>query len=169
MKTLIKNVHILSMDEHFSEVEDGFVLIEDDLITEMGPVSELVSVTIQADKVIDGKKGLLIPGLINTHTHAGMIPFRSLGDDVPDRLRRFLFPLEQHMTKELVRASSDYAIAEMLLSGVTTFCDMYYFEDEVAKSCKEMGIRALWVKRSLICRLVTVQNHLAAMSIAKLF
>ncbi|MGX7265149.1 amidohydrolase [Enterococcus crotali] len=143
MKTLIKNVHILSMDEHFSEVEDGFVLIEDDLITEMGPVSELVSVTIQADKVIDGKKGLLIPGLINTHTHAGMIPFRSLGDDVPDRLRRFLFPLEQHMTKELVRASSDYAIAEMLLSGVTTFCDMYYFEDEVAKSCKEMGIRAL--------------------------
>ncbi|WP_430602485.1 hypothetical protein IGJ02_002901 [Enterococcus sp. DIV0724b] len=143
MKTLIKNVHILSMDDYFSEVKDGFVMIEDDLITKIGHVSELVSVTSPADNVIDGKSGLLIPGLINTHTHAGMIPFRSLGDDVPDRLRRFLFPLEQHMTKELVRASTDYAIAEMLLSGVTAFCDMYYFEDEVAKSCKEMGIRAL--------------------------
>lgn len=143
MKTLIKNVHILSMDEQFSEVKNGFVLIEGETIAKIGSVFELDSVTIQADQVIDGKNGLLIPGLINTHTHAGMIPFRSLGDDVPDRLRRFLFPLEQHMTKELVRASSNYAIAEMLLSGVTTFCDMYYFEDEVAKSCKEMGIRAL--------------------------
>lgn len=143
MKTLIKNVHVLSMDEQFSEVKDGYVLIEDEIIAKIGAVSELVSFTIHADKVIDGKNGLLIPGLINTHTHAGMIPFRSLGDDVPDRLRRFLFPLEQHMTKELVRASSDYAIAEMLLSGVTMFCDMYYFEDEVAKSCKQMGIRAL--------------------------
>ena len=143
MKTLIKNVHVLSMDQHFSEVKDGFVLIENDVINKIGHISELTSQTIDADTIIDGKNGLLIPGLINTHTHAGMIPFRSLGDDVPDRLRRFLFPLEQHMTKELVHASSDYAIAEMLLSGVTSFCDMYYFEDEVAKSSKKMGIRVL--------------------------
>ncbi|OJG25905.1 chlorohydrolase [Enterococcus caccae] len=131
------------MDEQFSEVKDGFVLIEGERITKIGSSSELASLAIRGDKEIDGKNGLLIPGLINTHTHAGMVPFRSLGDDVPDRLRRFLFPLEQHMTKELVRASSDYAIAEMLMSGVTMFCDMYYFEDEVAKSCKEMRIRAL--------------------------
>ncbi|MBO0446110.1 amidohydrolase [Enterococcus ureilyticus] len=143
MKTLIKNVHLLSMDKQFSEIKKGYVLIEDHLIAKIGSVSELDSVTISADKVIDGRNGILIPGMVNTHTHAGMIPFRSLGDDVPDRLRRFLFPLEQFMTKELVKASSDYAIAEMLLSGVTSFCDMYYFEDEVAKSCKEMGIRAL--------------------------
>lgn len=131
------------MDKQFSEIKKGYVLIEDHLIAKIGSVSELDSVTISADKVIDGRNGILIPGMVNTHTHAGMIPFRSLGDDVPDRLRRFLFPLEQFMTKELVKASSDYAIAEMLLSGVTSFCDMYYFEDEVAKSCKEMGIRAL--------------------------
>lgn len=143
MKTLIKDVHILSMDHDFSEVKNGFVLIEEERITKIGSRSELDSITIQVDQVIDGKNGLLIPGLINTHTHAGMIPFRSLGDDVPDRLRRFLFPLEQHMTKKLVRASSNYAIAEMLLSGVTTFCDMYYFENEVAESCKKMEIRAL--------------------------
>ena len=143
MKTLIRNVHILSMDENYSEIKDGYLVIEEECITKIGSVSELNSLTLDVDKVIEGKNGLLIPGMINTHTHAGMIPFRSLGDDVPDRLRRFLFPLEQYMTKELVKASSNYAIAEMLLSGVTSFCDMYYFEDEVAKSCKKMGIRAL--------------------------
>lgn len=143
MKTLIRNVHILSMDENYSEIKDGYLVIEEELITKIGSVSELNSLTLHVDKVIEGKNGLLIPGMINTHTHAGMIPFRSLGDDVPDRLRRFLFPLEQYMTKELVKASSNYAIAEMLLSGVTSFCDMYYFEDEVAKSCKKLGIRAL--------------------------
>lgn len=143
MKTLIKHVHVLTMDKEFTEIKDGFVLIDEEKITQIGHTFELDSMEILADKIVDGKNGLLIPGMINTHTHAGMIPFRSLGDDVPDRLRRFLFPLEQFMTKELVKASSKYAIAEMLLSGVTTFCDMYYFENEVAESCKEMGMRAL--------------------------
>jgi cytosine/adenosine deaminase-related metal-dependent hydrolase len=72
-----------------------------------------------------------------------MVPFRSLGDDVPDRLRRFLFPLEQVMTKELAQASAEYAVAEMLLSGVTSFCDMYYFEDAIAESVEKMGARAI--------------------------
>jgi cytosine/adenosine deaminase-related metal-dependent hydrolase len=66
-----------------------------------------------------------------------------LGDDVPDRLRRFLFPLEAFMTKELVAASSAYAISEMLLSGVTGFCDMYYFEEQVAETCDRFGVRAI--------------------------
>lgn len=143
MRTLVKNVHVLTMDRVFTEFQDGFVLIEDETIVNIGPTAEIETLSGEIDQVIDGEKGLLIPGMINTHTHTGMIPFRSLGDDVPDRLRRFLFPLEQFMTKELVKASSKYAISEMLLSGVTTFCDMYYFEEEVAQSCKEMGIRAL--------------------------
>lgn len=143
MKILIKHVHILTMDEAFTEIKDGFVVIEENRIAQIGDGCELDRAIDLADQIIDGKNGLLMPGMINTHTHAGMIPFRSLGDDVPDRLRRFLFPLEKFMTKALVKASSKYAIAEMLLSGVTTFCDMYYFEDEVAESCKEMGMRAL--------------------------
>ena len=142
MRTLIKNVHVLTMDEHFSEWKHGYVLIDGEAIIALGDEATLDQ-AISVDQVIDGKRGILMPGMINTHTHAGMIPFRSLGDDVPDRLRRFLFPLEQFMTKELVRHSTDYAIAEMLLSGVTSFCDMYYFEDEVAQSVEEMGVRAL--------------------------
>lgn len=143
MRTLIKNVHVLTMDDEFNEIKNGFVLIDEEAIAKIGSIGEIEKISGTIDRVVDGKKGLLIPGMVNTHTHTGMIPFRSLGDDVPDRLRRFLFPLEQFMTKDLVKASSKYAISEMLLSGVTSFCDMYYFEEEVAQSCKEMGIRAL--------------------------
>lgn len=97
-----------------------------------------------ADEVIDACGGILIPGLINTHCHVPMIPFRSLGDDCPDRLRRFLFPLENEaMTRELVYLASRYGICEMLLAGVTTFVDMYYFEEEAARACEELEIRGV--------------------------
>lgn len=139
MKTLIKNVHVLTMDELETEYKSGYVLLENEEIIGVGEMAEVP----EADKVIDGQQGILLPGFVNTHTHCGMIPFRSLGDDVPDRLRRFLFPLEAFMTKELVKASSKYAMAEMLLSGVTSFCDMYYFEDEVAQACEEMKLRGV--------------------------
>lgn len=138
MKQLIKNVHLLTMDTKMTEIKQAYVLIEDQIIAQIGEMTEALP---EADVVIDGQGGILMPGMINTHTHAGMIPFRSLGDDVPDRLRRFLFPLEQFMTPELVKASTKYAIAEMLLAGVTTFCDMYYFEEEVAEAAAEMGMR----------------------------
>ncbi|MBL1227602.1 amidohydrolase [Enterococcus sp. BWR-S5] len=140
MRTLIKNVHVLTMDDQMTEYKNGFVLIEGEAITEIG---EWQMQELAADEVVDGQGGLLLPGFINTHTHTGMIPFRSLGDDVPDRLRRFLFPLEEYMTEELVAASSAYAISEMLLSGVTGFCDMYYFEEQVAEACDRFGVRAI--------------------------
>lgn len=138
MKQLIKNVHLLTMDTEMTEIPQAFVLIENDQIAAYGEMQEELP---EAEIIIDGQGGILMPGMINTHTHAGMIPFRSLGDDVPDRLRRFLFPLEQFMTPELVKTSSKYAMAEMLLAGVTTFCDMYYFEEEVAEAAVEMQMR----------------------------
>ena len=97
----------------------------------------------KADKWIDAKGGILLPGFINAHTHCGMIPFRSLGDDCPDRLRRFLFPLEKEVVDEtLIELSTAYAIAEMQLAGITTMCDMYYFENVVADVAKNMNMRA---------------------------
>ncbi|MGK0550906.1 amidohydrolase [Enterococcus faecalis] len=143
MKQLIKNIYLLTMDDSDTTYKNGYLLIEDQQIAALGPLGTLPAHLFGADEIVDGHGGLLLPGFVNTHTHIGMIPFRSLGDDVPDRLRRFLFPLEQHMTKSLVAASSRYAIGELLLSGVTSFCDMYYFEDVVAQCCQEMGVRAL--------------------------
>ena len=125
------------MNEHFDVIEDGQMLIDDENIIEIGKTC-----VQKYDQCIDGHHGILLPGMINIHTHLGMIPFRGLGDDCPDRLRRFLFPLEsKYMTADLVYHSSKYAMAEMLLSGITTFMDMYYFEDEVAKAADEMKMR----------------------------
>ena len=119
------------------------MVIEDDTILEVGTY-KLEDRYKNADVVIDGEEGILIPGMVNCHTHASMIPFRSLADDCKDRLKRYLFPLEKKMvSKELVYEGAKYAICEMLLGGVTTFCDMYYFEDEVAKAAKELNIRGV--------------------------
>ena len=142
MQTLLINLHILTMDEKFTEYNPGYILLKNNLIQEVGPMSEVPS----QSKVhtLDGKGAIAIPGMVNTHTHIGMIPFRSLGDDTPDRLTRFLFPLENAcMTKELAYHSGKYAIAEMQLAGITTFFDMYYFEDELAEATDEMGSRAI--------------------------
>lgn len=138
MKTLIKNVTILTMDDADRVLRDGWILIDGEKIADLG---ERVS-DIMADEVIDGRGGILLPGFVNTHCHVSMVPFRSMGDDCPDRLRRFLFPLElEAMTPELVYWGALYGIAEMFLSGTTTFLDMYYFEDRVAEACEQAGIR----------------------------
>lgn len=138
----IKNVNIITMDSEKRIIENGVLIIENNLIKDLG--SEELLTKYNDSEVIDGNGGILMPGMINSHTHSSMIVFRSLADDVPDRLNRFLFPLEKKLVdKTLVYHGAKYGVAEMLLSGVTTFADMYFFEDEVAKAAKEMGIRAV--------------------------
>ena len=138
MRTVLENVTVLTMDHRRTVYSPGYVLVEDENIAEAGAGTYPGS----ADLRIDGRGGILMPGMVNTHSHISMIPFRTMGDDCPDRLRRFLFPLEnQAMTRKLVYEAARYAICEMLLAGVTTCVDMYYFEDEVAKACEELGIR----------------------------
>lgn len=139
---LIKNVTIITMDSEKRIIEDGVVVVAGKEIIDIGD-STLVN-KYKDFEVIDGNKGILMPGMINTHTHVSMVPFRSLGDDCPDRLKRFIFPLENKLVdKNLVYIGAQYAICEMLLSGVTTFCDMYYFENEVAKAVNGLGIRGV--------------------------
>ncbi|MBQ9010937.1 MAG: amidohydrolase [Clostridia bacterium] len=139
MKTLLKNAWILTMDDRYTEKKDGWVLVENGRITDLG---EGIAPT-DAEEVVDCGGGLLLPGFVNTHCHASMIPFRTMGDDCPDRLRRFLFPLEQEAwTESLSRLGARYAAGEMLLSGITTVADMYYYEDQVAEAFVEMGIRS---------------------------
>lgn len=141
MKIAIKNANIITMDKYMTHIENGYVIIKDDKIAMIGDMKDYENI---AEDEIDAHGGILMPGMINTHTHISMIPFRSLGDDCKDRLRRFLFPLEiEFMTKELVYKSAKYAICELLLNGVTTIMDMYYFEDEVARAADELGIRGV--------------------------
>lgn len=141
MKIGYRNAWILTMDNRMTEYSNGYLIFDNDIIQEIGSMINYIA--DKADKWIDAKGGILLPGFINTHTHCGMIPFRSLGDDCPDRLRRFLFPLEKEVVDEtLIELSTAYAIAEMQLAGITTMCDMYYFENVVADVAKNMNMRA---------------------------
>ncbi len=137
MITRIENVTVVTMDKNFNLYENSSVTIDGENIIALNDVS------IKADKIIDGKNGILIPGMVNTHAHLSMMPFRSLGDDYPDRLRRFLFPLEARaMTEKLVGLSAEYAACELMLGGVTQVFDMYFFEDRVAQAMVKMNMRA---------------------------
>lgn len=138
MKTLFENAVVLTMDDDMRLISNGYVLTEGKNIAEVGEGTY----GGEADERIDAHGGILLPGFVNTHCHASMVPFRTMGDDCPDRLRRFLFPLENEaMTRELTYRGAVFGIGEMLLAGTTTFVDMYYFEDEVARACVETGMR----------------------------
>ena len=138
MAILFQNAWILTMDDDFRAIKGGWLLVEGRDIVDLGE-GEYYG---DCDERIDCRGGILLPGFVNTHCHASMIPFRTMGDDCKDRLRRFLFPLENEaMTPQLVYLGAKYGIAESMLSGTTTFVDMYYFEDEVARACLQTGMR----------------------------
>ena len=96
--------------------------------------------------MLDRPDAILMPGLINTHTHAAMSLFRGIADDVKlqDWLKKFIFPAEaKNVTPDFVLWGTRLACLEMMLSGTTTFVDMYYFEDRVAQATKEAGMRGV--------------------------
>ncbi|MGC6175971.1 amidohydrolase [Lacrimispora sp. 38-1] len=145
MRTVIVNAIVVTMNQKGEIYNPGFVMFEDDVIIMAGKMKDLDETAGSSDvKFVDARNGILMPGMINLHTHMGMIPFRGLGDDCRDRLRVFLIPMEQKsMDEELVYLSTRYAAGEMLLAGVTTVMDMYYYEEEAAKAMDEMGLRAI--------------------------
>ena len=145
VRTVIVNAIVVTMNQKGEIYNPGFVMFEDDVIIMAGKMKDLDETAGSSDvKFVDARNGILMPGMINLHTHMGMIPFRGLGDDCRDRLRVFLIPMEQKsMDEELVYLSTRYAAGEMLLAGVTTVMDMYYYEEEAAKAMDEMGLRAI--------------------------
>ncbi len=145
---IIKNSYILTMDKSMSEFENSSLVIKDDKIVAIG-TNEEIEEQYNAPKVIDGSNKLVMPGLINTHTHTAMTMFRGYADDIhlQEWLYDHIFPIEQEfVTAENVTLGSKLAVAEMIRSGTTTFNDMYYFIDEIAKVVDETGIRAVLSK-----------------------
>ncbi|MEX9973548.1 amidohydrolase [Providencia rettgeri] len=133
---------ILTMDAQKQVIDHGTVVIKGNKIIAVGG-PELAQ-SYQAPSILNVDGDIVMPGLINTHTHASMTVFRSLADDVPDRLHRYIFPLENKMvSREMVRVGANLANIEMIKGGVTTYVDMYYFEDEVAKTVDKIGLRAV--------------------------
>lgn len=139
---LIRNGILLTMDEKGSTISGGYVAIRGDSIAALGSGD---GNGIHAHKIIDARGGLILPGLINSHTHAAMTLFRGLADDLPLRewLTNYIFPVESRMDGDFVHIGTLLACAEMIMSGTTTFCDMYLFEEEAARAAERAGMRCL--------------------------
>ena len=141
---LIKNGSVLTMDQQDTLIKNGAVAVSADRIVEVG-AGDALSASYQAAKTIDARGGIVMPGLVNTHTHAAMACFRGLADDLPlmTWLNDYIFPAEAKLTFDIVYQGTRLACSEMILSGTTTFCDMYLFEEAVAQAAREAGMRAL--------------------------
>ena len=139
---MIINGLVLTMDQDKTIHENGVVVVNDDRIIAVGDQS--LAADYQAEETLDADGDIVMPGLVNTHTHVSMTVFRSLADDVPDRLHRYIFPLEAKLvSRDMVRIGANLGNVEMVKGGVTTYADMYYFEDEVAKTVDTIGMRAV--------------------------
>ncbi|WED29270.1 amidohydrolase [Vibrio sp. DW001] len=139
---LITDATVLTMNAEKQVFNQGTVAIKGNKIVAVG--DSTIASQYEADITFDVDGDIVMPGLINTHTHVSMTVFRSLADDVPDRLHRYIFPLEAKLvSRDMVRIGANLGNVEMVKGGVTTYADMYYFEDEVAKTVDQIGMRAI--------------------------
>lgn len=148
---LLKNAEILTMDRENTAWHPGYLLIAGDRIQEIGPMESINALgSLEGIQTLDCSGKIVLPGMVNTHSHLSMIVFRSLADDLPDRLRRYMMPLERSaMDREMAVAGARYAFAELILGGVTTVHDAYYFEDEIAEAAKACKIRGVFAQTVL--------------------
>ena len=136
MKILIKNGYVVSM---VSEPKKADVVIEDGRIVFIGNSDGI------ADKVIDATNKIVMPGLINAHTHVSMSLFRGYSDELAlhDWLSKKIWPIEDELTADDAYWASMISGLEMIKSGTTTFNDLYFFEEETAKMAEQLGMRAI--------------------------
>ena len=137
--------YVVTMDAQRQVIENGAVAIRGERILAAGVRAEIEK-RYQARQRLDRPDAILAPGLISTHTHAAMSLFRGIADDLrlQDWLEHYIFPAEaRNVNPDFVRWGTRLGCLEMLLSGTTTFTDMYYFEDVVAEATKEAGMRGV--------------------------
>ncbi|MDO9584980.1 MAG: amidohydrolase family protein, partial [Syntrophales bacterium] len=143
--TIIAGGTILTLNENDTRIEEGALAIAGDTIVALGKAEEIKNQFVSCT-LIEAENYLVMPGLVNGHTHAAMTCFRGIADDLElmTWLNNYIFPAEaKNVDPELVYWGSLLACAEMIKSGTTTFCDMYLFEDETARAAKQAGIRCL--------------------------
>ena len=136
---------VVTMNGTRAVYEDGAIVVKGDTIVAVGSRNELEAKYV-ASQTVDARGKLLLPGFINGHTHVPMTLFRGLHDDVTlnDWLYKYIFPAEaKNVNEEFVRWGTRLAAAEQIRSGITTFADMYYFEDVVAEETKAAGMRGV--------------------------
>ncbi|MFN7923511.1 MAG: amidohydrolase family protein [Bryobacteraceae bacterium] len=142
---IVSGRYVVTMDAQRRVIENGAVAIAGSKIVAAGPKAE-IGRRFQAKQRLDRSNAIIAPGFINTHTHAAMSLFRGIADDMrlQEWLEKFIFPAEaRNVNADFVRWGTRLACLEMMQSGTTTFTDMYYFEDVVAETAKEAGMRGV--------------------------
>jgi len=142
---LLINAHILTMDEELTQYRHGALAVKNDSILAVGPEAE-IKAEYDAPQVVDCGGKILMPGLVNAHTHVPMTLLRGLADDLrlDVWLMGYMWPVEREfVSPEFCRLGTLIACAEFIRSGVTAFADMYFFEDDVAQATAEAGLRGV--------------------------
>ncbi len=143
---LIEGGTALTLSQNREIIEDAVIGIAGGWIGFISDKNDPVCRGLKAKERIQADRCLVMPGLINTHTHLPMVCFRGMADDLPlmDWLTKHIFPAEaKYATKQMVHDGALLAMAEMILSGTTTFCDGYFFENQVAQAALDCGLRAV--------------------------
>ena len=136
--------YVLPMDESLTVIKDGAIAVKGTRVLKVG-TSQDISRYYAPEVVINGKQKVVFPGLINTHTHAAMVYFRGIADDQPlkEWLENHIWPAENRwLSPEFVSDAIELACLEMLKGGITTYNDMYFYEDAAAEATKRVGMRA---------------------------
>jgi 5-methylthioadenosine/S-adenosylhomocysteine deaminase len=142
---IVKGDYVVSMDADANAYENGAVAIDGGLILAIGDAAEIES-QYAAREVLDGTGRIVMPGLVNGHSHAAMTLLRGVADDLAlmDWLNNYIFPAEvEFVDPEFVRIGTELACWEMIRGGTTTFVDMYYYPDTIASVVESCGMRAL--------------------------
>ncbi|MGH9769395.1 MAG: amidohydrolase family protein [Blastocatellia bacterium] len=143
---LITGGAVITMNRDRRVFENGFVAIRGERIVEAGAASDLKAKNYKARQTIDARGKVVLPGLINAHTHIPMTLFRGVADDLDlqDWLTKYIFPAEaKNVTRDFVAAGARLGLIEMIRGGTTTYADMYYFEDAIAEETKKAGLRGV--------------------------
>lgn len=143
--TIIKARWILTVNPQFELLEHSVLIIDGNQIRDIIPWSELPHQLLEQADIFDLENHILMPGLINTHTHAAMSLMRGIADDLPlmDWLNNHIWPVESKwIDRQFIEDGIRLAVAEMIRGGTTCFNDMYFFPDVMARTCQQMGMRA---------------------------
>ena len=152
---------VLTMDGAYTLIEDGAVAIQGEVIAAVGPSAEILA-SYQPNEVVDCSGCAVMPGLVNAHTHVPMTLLRGLADDLrlDVWLLGYMMPVEREFVNpEFVRIGTFLGCAEMIRAGVTTFGDMYYFEDDIAEATAQAGMRAVLGQTVLIFPTPDAQSY----------
>lgn len=142
---IVKADFVLKMDRALSVIENGAIAVQNGRIAAVGAEEE-ISKQYSSDKVLGGNGKVAFPGLVNTHTHAAMVYFRGLADDLPLKvwLEEHIWPAEgRWLSPEFVGNATELACLEMLKAGITVYNDMYFFGDAIARATKKLGMRGV--------------------------